>query len=119
MIARPIEAIREAASPEGIKKLNELIERENAGAVVVGMPVSLSGKHGAQAGETQEFIELLRKNVDIPVEPWDERFTSKLAAQKARGSDSDPHSLAACILLEDYLGSEEFRRRAADEKRGA
>ena len=46
----------------------------------------------------------------IPVIAWDERFTSKLAAQKGLHSDSNPHSLAACCLLEDFLGSAEFRR---------
>lgn len=109
-IVRPLEAVREAATPEGLRAIAAIVESENAGEVIVGLPVSLSGELGAQAGETKDFIRSLAGALDVPVKPWDERFTSKLAEQKGRHSNSDPHSLAACCLLEDYLGSEEFRR---------
>ncbi|MHB9111438.1 MAG: Holliday junction resolvase RuvX [Thermoleophilia bacterium] len=109
-IVHPLDAISEAATPEGIKKVAILVEEEKIGAVIVGLPVSLSGELGAQAEETVEFIKNLGGVLNIPVRSWDERFTSKLAEQKGRHSNSNPHSLAACCLLEDYLGSEEFRR---------
>lgn len=108
-IVRPLEAIDEAASPEGIRKIAKLVEEEDIGAVIVGLPVSLDGGHGAQAAETKEFIENLAGALDVQVSPWDERFTSKLAEQKGRFSKSDPHSLAACCLLEDFLDSEANR----------
>jgi len=110
-IVRPLGEINEAATPEGNKKIASLVESENVGTVIVGLPVSLSGEHGSQAEETAGFIRALTGFLDIPVLSWDERFTSKLAEQKGRYSSSDPHSLAACCLLEDYLGSEEYRRR--------
>lgn len=109
-IVRPLETINEAASPEGIRKIATLVEEENIGAVIVGLPVSLNGEHGAQAIETKEFINSLGGSLDVQVRPWDERFTSKLAEQKGRYSKSDPHSLAACCLLEDFLDSEAYRR---------
>ncbi len=107
-IVRPLEAIREAATPEGLKRVAAIVEREAADGILVGMPVSLSGERGSQALETEDFIKSLSESAGIPVSSWDERFTSKLAAEKGRFSDSDPHSLAACCLLEDYLGSSEF-----------
>lgn len=110
-IVRPLAAINEAAGPVGLKKIAALVETEGALTVVVGLPVSLNGERGAQANETAEFIAALRRALPVPVEAWDERFTSKLAAAKGRYSQSNPHSLAACCLLEDYLGSAEFRRR--------
>ena len=109
-IVRPLEAINDAASLEGNRKIARMVEEEDIGAVIVGLPVSLDGEHGAQAIETKEFITSLAGALEVPVKPWDERFTSKLAVQKGRYSTSDPHSLAACCLLEDYLDSEAYRR---------
>ena len=110
-IVRPLAAINDAAGPVGLKKIAALVETEKAITVVVGLPVSLNGERGVQANETAEFIAALKQELPVPVEVWDERFTSKLAAAKGRYSQGNPHSLAACCLLEDYLGSTEFRRR--------
>lgn len=110
-IVRPLDATRAAASPEGLKSIAGIVEKEKVSAVIVGMPVSLSGEHGAQAQETQVFVDTLRGALSVPVITWDERFTSKIAAEKGRFSESNPHSLAACCLLQDYLESAEFRRR--------
>jgi len=114
-IVRPLEAIRDAASPEGTRKIAALVESENIGSVIVGLPVSLNGELGAQARETAVFIKALGESLTVPVRSWDERFTSKLAEQKGRHSTSNPHSLAACCLLEDYLGSEECRNPRQDQ----
>lgn len=111
-IVRPLEAVREAGSPDGIKALAAIVESEDIGEVIVGLPISLSGELGAQAVETSNFIKNLAIALSISVRSWDERFTSKIAGQKGRHSDSNPHSLAACCLLEDYLGSEEFRQKS-------
>jgi len=114
-IVRPMEAVREAATPEGIRKIAALVESERISAVIVGLPVSLSGELGTQAMETADFVKDLAGTLTVKVRTWDERFTSKLAAQKGRHSDTNPHSLAACCLLEDYLGSEEFREPGKEE----
>ena len=62
---------------------------------MVGLPLTLRGEHGLQADETAEFVEALRGAVEVPVETYDERFTSVLA-------DGDDAS-AAAHLLESYL----------------
>ncbi|MDO8735979.1 MAG: Holliday junction resolvase RuvX [Thermoleophilia bacterium] len=110
-IVRPLEAINEAATPDGIRRIAALVDSDNIGSVIVGLPVSLNGEMGAQAIETSEFIDLLGRALSVPVKSWDERFTSKLASQKGRLSNSNPHSLAACCLLEDYLDSAEYQRQ--------
>ena len=109
-IVRPLEAVKDAGAPEGLGKIAALVEANDAGMVIVGMPVSLSGEAGAQAAETVSFIAALQTVLSVAVIPWDERFTSKLASRKGRHSGSNPHSLAACCLLEDYLGSAQYRR---------
>lgn len=111
-IVRPLDAVSEAASPKGLKELGNLVEAEGVDEVIVGLPVSLSGEHGAQAQETEAFISLLKQALATPVLSWDERYTSRIAAEKGRHSESNPHSLAACCLLEDYLGSAAYRDRS-------
>jgi putative Holliday junction resolvase len=110
-IVRPLDEIRDAASEKGLDAIDALVENEAAQLVVVGMPVSLSGEMGEQAVETAAFIEKLTARLSIPVVSWDERFTSKIARDRGRGADAAEHSIAAGCLLEDYLESEEFKRR--------
>ncbi|MGZ4282593.1 MAG: Holliday junction resolvase RuvX, partial [Gaiellaceae bacterium] len=78
-IARPLGVVERAGSEPGLARLAELIRDEAAERVVVGLPLTLRGEHGAQAQETEAFLEALRGAVDVPVESFDERFTTGLA----------------------------------------
>jgi putative Holliday junction resolvase len=101
-IARPLGVIERAATDAGLERLAELIREQAAERVVVGLPLTLRGEHGAQARETQAFVEALRSAVDVPVESFDERFTTGLAARV--GSDEAPEDArAAAHLLSSYL----------------
>lgn len=94
-VARPAGTVERAASDAGFKRLVAVIDSEQPELVVVGMPLTLRGEHGEQARETAGFIERLRAAIDIPVETYDERFTSVLA-------DGDD-ARAAAHLLSSYL----------------
>jgi putative Holliday junction resolvase len=101
-IARPLGVVERAGSEAGLAKLAELIRDESAERVVVGLPLTLRGEHGAQARETEVFLEALRGAVDVPVESFDERFTTGLA--QTVGSDDAPEDArAAAHLLSSYL----------------
>ena len=101
-IARPLGVIERAASGSGLERLARLIRDQGAERVVVGLPLTLRGERGAQARETQAFVEALRSAVDVPVESFDERFTTGLAARM--GSDEAPEDArAAAHLLSSYL----------------
>ena len=78
-IARPLGVVERAASEAGLKRLAELIQAEGADRVVVGLPLTLRGERGSQAQETEAFVEALCAVVDVPVESFDERFTTRLA----------------------------------------
>lgn len=109
-IVRPLEDIDDASGKAGLKKIVDLARGEGVEAVLVGMPVSLSGECGPQAGKSMDFIRVLEEALELPVISWDERFTSKMAGRKGHNTSSSRHSLSACVLLEDYLGSEAYRR---------
>jgi putative Holliday junction resolvase len=61
-----------------------------------------------QARETERFVEALRAATDVPVETFDERFTTRLAQRSAAGAPED--SVAAAHLLTSYLTWTESRR---------
>jgi putative Holliday junction resolvase len=101
-IARPLGVVERAASDAGLQRVAEIVREQAAERVVVGLPLTLRGEHGAQARETDDFVEALRAALDVPVESYDERFTTSLAA--STGSDEAPEDArAAAHLLSSYL----------------
>jgi putative transcription antitermination factor YqgF len=97
-VARPLCVVERAASEAGLARLSELVRDEEAERVVVGLPLTLRGTRGEQAAETERFVEGLRAAVEVPVETFDERFTTTLAGPGA-GEDAR----AAAHLLSSYL----------------
>jgi putative Holliday junction resolvase len=100
-LARPLCVVERAASEAGLARLAELVRDEQAERVVVGLPLTLRGERGAQVGETERFLEALRQVVDVPVDTFDERFTTALAA--GGGGDAPEDARAAAHLLSSYL----------------
>lgn len=98
-IVRPLAAISPDAS-----SVTALVAEHEVGLVVVGLPISLDGSEGAQAAEARRFAALVTELVAVPVETYDERLTTRMAAasQKA-GSRASRDSLAAAHLLDSYL----------------
>ena len=100
-LARPLEVVENASAPAGLRQLAELVEREGVERIVVGLPVTLRGERGAQAEETEAFVSALRGVTEVPIESFDERFTTKLA--EAQPSEAPPDAVAAAHLLSTYL----------------
>jgi putative Holliday junction resolvase len=101
-IAIPLEVVARAATPEGLVRIRELVEGQEAERVVVGMPLTLRGERGEQARETDDFVRDLRALLEVPVETYDERFTTALAARGGGGGVAED-ARAAAHLLESYL----------------
>jgi putative Holliday junction resolvase len=98
-IARPLGVVERVGDEAGLERLAELIRSEEPQRVVVGLPLTLRGERGAQAQETEAFVEALRAAVDVPVESFDERFTTRLA----QGGPGPDDARAAAHLLSSYL----------------
>jgi putative holliday junction resolvase len=100
-IARPLGVVERAATKVGLARVAELVRAEEAERVVVGMPLTLRGERGEQARETEQFVAALGRVLDVPVESFDERFTTALAVQGGGGAPEDAR--AAAHLLSSYL----------------
>ena len=106
-IVRPIDPI-EPPDPAAVPPL---VAEHSVGTVVVGLPVSLDGTEGAQAAAARRFADQIEALLDVPVETYDERLTTKMAAASRRGgSKAAEDSLAAAHLLDSWLMAREARR---------
>ena len=103
-IARPLGVV-EPPDPQAVAAL---AADNQAELVIVGLPVSLSGAEGPQAAEARAFRDALAMILDVPVETYDERLTTRMAESSARaGANAPPDALAAAHLLESYLQARE------------
>jgi putative Holliday junction resolvase len=101
-IAKPVGVVERAATEDGLAQVVELVRAEDVERVVVGLPLTMRGDRGQQVNETERFVEALRAAVDVPVESFDERFTTDLAEQ-AHAPAAPEDARAAAHLLSSYL----------------
>jgi putative Holliday junction resolvase len=100
-LATPLEPVLRPGSRKGFARVVALVAELEAERVVVGLPLSLSGGDSAQTRETRAFADRLRFAVSVPVELYDERFTTSLAA--SAGGSASLDSRAAAVLLDEWL----------------
>ena len=92
--------------PPEVDGVAALVAEREVERVVVGLPVHLSGEEGAQAALARAFVEELGEALDIPVDTYDERLTSRMAdVSRREGAGASRDSIAAAHLLEAYLTS--------------
>jgi putative Holliday junction resolvase len=103
VLATPLEPVLAPASRRGRARLRELVRETGAERVLIGLPVSLSGEDSAQTAETRTFAAGLERAVAVPVELYDERFTTRMAARTGGRASED--SRAAAHLLEGWLAA--------------
>jgi putative Holliday junction resolvase len=100
-VARPLDVVENVLSGPGQIRLISLIKSEQPERIVVGMPLTLRGERGEQARATEDFVARLAAEVDVPIETYDERFTTGLAQQTPSKAPEDAR--AAAHLLSSYL----------------
>ena len=92
--------------PPEAERIAQLAKEHRIERVVVGLPVSLGGEEGEQARLSRAFAAELEGLLELPVEMYDERLTTRMAERSAQeGAQGDPDSLAAAHLLESYLAA--------------
>ena len=107
-LARPL-TVLEPPDPGAVA---ELVTANEVERVVVGMPVHLNGREGEQAEATRRFSDELEQLLDVPVETYDERLTTRMAqASRQAGAQAPEDALAAAHMLESYMAS---RRRGKE-----
>ena len=110
-LALPFGNVR-AGAPQDLKAIVEIVKENDVTEVVVGHPLSLSGKPGPRARMAEEFAEALGSTLDIPVHLHDERLSTaeasralKEAGASNRRSRGAVDASAAAVVLQAWLDS--------------
>jgi putative Holliday junction resolvase len=100
-IVTPLEPVLRPDTKRGLAAVAALVAEREAERVVVGLPLSLSGGDSDQTRAARAFADQLERRVRVPVELYDERFTTRIAAQTGGSASED--SRAAAVLLQSWL----------------
>ncbi len=100
-LATPLVPVLRADTRKGMQRVVALVAELEAARVVVGLPLSLSGEDSDQTREARAFVQRLSDRLNVPIETYDERFTTKLARRSGGATAED--SRAAAVLLEGWL----------------
>lgn len=122
VIATGLETLAVRSVEEAVKGVAAAAAEAGVAAIVVGLPLLMSGERGAAALAAEAFADALRARVALPVDTYDERLTSTISQRRLREVGvSTRHKRgrvdqgAAVALLESYL----LRRRAGGAAGGA
>ncbi len=86
---------------EVIDEIKKIIDQEKIEVIVVGKPLSLRGTRSNQTKVVNDFVDFIKKNVNLPVYEIDERFSSQMAQKQSGGRNDDAQ--AAANILQTYL----------------
>jgi putative holliday junction resolvase len=104
VLATPLEVVLRPVGRQGMGRILALVRELEAERVVVGLPLSLSGGDSDQTREARAFAATLEQRLDgVPVELYDERFTTVLAQRDGDGARESEDSRAAAHLLASWL----------------
>ena len=105
VLATPLEPVLAPGSRRGLHRIAELVEELGAERVIVGLPLTLAGRDSDQTRVTREFADTLARRLRVPVELYDERFTTRIAQLDLAGARASEDSRAAAHLLSSWLDS--------------
>ena len=120
-IAFPFKYILNESLKKTVSELKEIIDKENIGLVVIGMPIGLKGKQTEMSVKIGEFIQELKEKTGekITVAVYDERFSSVQAQKslieqniKRKERKGKIDSVASTFVLQSYLD----RQKKQEEK---
>ena len=109
-IATPYDTIRRTKFTEDAKTIRAIVENNQVGALVIGMPLNLDGSEGPRAQSTRAFARNLAPIVALPMLFWDERLSTAAverhlieadASRKRRAEVID--RMAAAYILQGAL----------------
>jgi len=113
IIAKPFKTLVNTTNKNIFLELNQIISEYDVEKIVVGLPITLKNKYSVQTEKVSVFIELLKSNIPIPVDSYDERLSSKIAIQslieqgiKTGHNKKEVDKTAAAIFLQNYLDDE-------------
>jgi len=109
-VARPLTFIVRASRQADFEAIARLVTENEVERVIVGLPLSLDGSEGPQARQTRRYAERLAGALTVPIEFWDERYSTLAAAEILKGKRKrrrrgrgELDATAAAVFLQSCL----------------
>lgn len=109
-LARPLLVLPHASRKLDARRIIEIAEKEGAGKIVIGQATDLDGKPNFSGRKAARLAAEIRSASSLPVELWDESFSTQQAVQNKIKSGAGPKNrqghldeVAAAIILQSYL----------------
>ncbi len=112
-IAQPLKLYKRGSLAQDIAEMQKLVREHDVSRIVCGLPKNLDGSIGKKAEEIVQFAKKLEERTNVPVDLWDERFSTDEAhrifdmheyKQKKRKPFID--MMAAQIILQGFLDAQ-------------
>jgi putative Holliday junction resolvase len=110
--AQGVGVVRRVGGQRDLDALADLLSSYAPGRLVVGLPLSLDGREGPQAVKVRAFAEKAAAHLRLPLEFWDERFTTAAAERALLEADVSRRrrrgvidQVAASLILQGYLAA--------------
>ncbi|PIE81237.1 MAG: Holliday junction resolvase RuvX [Chloroflexi bacterium] len=111
-IAQPLTVIKRTSRKADFESIGRFVQEQQANMLLVGLPLMLDGRVGDKAAWVQDYAAELQRTLDLPLELWDEAFTTvqaeaslKARGKKWRQSRDQVDAVAASFILQSYLDS--------------
>ncbi len=109
-IATPINTVNRKGTNKDLSKIKEYLNEYEIGGFIVGLPISLDGKENEQTIKIRKFSNKLQLFFSVPVEYWDERYSSDIIFKEMRRSNFSSTKIkkkldqqSASYILQGYL----------------
>ena len=114
ILATPFSIIERRDESQDITAIIDIIDQNQVGMIIAGLPLAMDGGIGQQAAKVKAFVEILARRTQVPIEFRDESLTtvearrimltSRSKKNRQRSRDDD---VAAAVLLQGYLDEAE------------
>lgn len=110
ILASPFTIIERTDDSQALAAIADIINEQDVGRIIVGLPRSLDGSLGEQAEKVRQFAQKLADSLKVPLEYRDERLTTVMAQRLKRASGGRKgrgktryDAQAAAVILQGYL----------------
>lgn len=117
IISFPSGVLENSGQRRVVEEIRRIVKEKTVSVIVVGMPLSLDGSKGIAAENVERFVQIIKERMDVPVEVWDERLSTRIAERtmiegglrrerRRQGIDQ----AAAQIILQSYLDAHDKQK---------
>ncbi|MFC1914178.1 Holliday junction resolvase RuvX [Chloroflexota bacterium] len=110
ILASPLTIIKRIEEKLDIEAILGIIDRNQVGQIIAGLPYNMDGSIGSQAEKVQAFVRALSSLTRVPVDFRDERLSTvsakRLLREVGKRKQTEDDAIAAALILQSYLDEE-------------